>query len=73
VKDDHCPLVGLQSTESPLQLVSIGNRTGVVADRSLGRELSHLCRPAPQLTALICAGVDHQAMKPRVEPIRVTK
>ena len=73
VEDDHGPLLGLQSTESPLQLFPIGDRTGVVADRGVERERSHLLRPAPQLSALVGTGVDHQAIEPGVEPIRIAQ
>ncbi len=73
VQDDHGPLVGLKSAESPLQLVPIGNRTRVVADGWLERERSHLQRPAPQLPTLVGTGVDQQAMEPGVEPIRIAQ
>ena len=73
MEHDHSPLLGLQSTEPPLQLFPIGDGTGVVPDRCIDRDGSHLLRPAPPLPALVCAGVDHQAVEPGIEPIRIAQ
>ena len=42
VENDHGPLLGLESIETPLQLFSIGNGIGVVADRGVEPERPHL-------------------------------
>jgi hypothetical protein len=66
-------LLGLQSIEPPLQLFPIGHGTGVVADRRVELERSHLLGPAPQLSALVCTGVDHLAIEPGIEPIGIAQ
>jgi len=71
VENNHGPLLGLEPTEPPLQLLAIGDGLGVVVDCRDVVERSHLLRPAPQLSPQVGTGVDHQAVEPCVEPIGI--
>ena len=73
VQNDDGPLLGSQPFEAPIELLADGDDTGVVGHGGLDGQWPHLVRPAPQLTALVCAGIDHQAMEPGVEPVGVAK
>ena len=73
MQDDHRPLLGPQALEAALQLLPIGDGTGIVTDRRLDLEQSDLVRQAPELPALVRAGVDHQAIEPGIELVRIAQ
>ena len=73
VEDEHRTLFGLESTEPPLQLFPIRDRTGLVADGGFEHQRSDPLRPAPHLPSLVRTGVDHEAVEPGVELVRVAQ
>ena len=73
MEDEHGPLLGLESAETPLKLLAIRDRTRLVTRRGVEREGLYLSGPSPQLPALIRARVHHQAIEPGVEPVGIAQ
>jgi hypothetical protein len=67
---DDCPLLRGQATEGALELVTVRDRYRGVGDRRMfGREGPDGSRPAALPSRFGVAGVDHQAVKPRIEAL----
>jgi hypothetical protein len=73
VEDDDRPLLGLEPSERPIELVPVSDRAGVIADRSIELQRAHLLGPAALLSTQVRAGVHDEAIEPGVEPIGITQ
>ncbi len=73
-EDEHCAMLDAELQERPFELVTRGDRRGVVGRRDrVDNHVRHL-RPAPPRRApLVGAGPDEQSMQPGVEPVRVAQ
>ncbi len=74
VQDEDRPLIDREPAERPLQFVAVGD--GVAAVRGRWPIHGHdpdVRRPAASPLRFVVAGVDEDAMDPRLEPVRVPK
>ena len=74
MENDDGPGFGLETRQRAVELVAIGNPSGVIVGGELGDgpniDLDHPPLPAPDE---IDAGIDHEAVQPVVERRRVTQ
>ena len=74
VQDEDRPLFGRQSAEPAVELVPVGYGEQVIGcGRSIDRQHAKVRCPAPLARRLGDADIDQEALKPRIEAVRIAE
>ena len=73
-KDHGDPLIGVQDRECTLERVAVGEgRTGVMRGRRVSCSIQWVMASVALPSKSVAAGVDHDAVEPRIEPVGVAE
>ena len=74
LQDHDCPMVERQSLEPTVELVAIGHAASLISRvRSLWQDAAAPQVPEPSVPRLGVCGSHHDAVRPRLESVRVLK